>query len=514
MLASAKANLLRKEDYSNNPNFASYNNAASGAQTWAQSPAPITPVSSLDNVSNLAEALRRTGRSNSVTSVTSNGESRLLTGGAYVAPVPAYAISHNAEIPNGYVPHARDNCCHVDYQWDSMRGTLDWGDGGSLGEEWTSMHKRFRKGLQRLVDWYSTAENPTQMVTKERRASVIDDYVMVDDEDEDVEIESVVVIVSHGAGCNALIGAITHQPVLTDVGLASLTEAVRKPGVSAIEEGGLSRISSDSSNTVSESSGLVAIHEYYDLKLFASNEHLSNGRLNRQPSVTAAPKPPSRGRLGSTTFASSPLSGGNSNGLFSLNSPETRSSSTMASLNSMRRDSGSSSRLVARIGLNTSGLNGGITVGSGVTSFLTKAPAAGGLWSPLRSTLDTPDEEDDDFLPNFSTFDTSTAKINEAPKSVVLGGSLEPSTPKQAPVNGASRDRNDDTVSPRSNAIGNSTSSEQGGTSHGEEHDYVRPLRQLGSGAGGLWGSPKPLEEDIPRDLTPTKRRWTVNERW
>ncbi|KAJ4385714.1 hypothetical protein N0V93_010143 [Gnomoniopsis smithogilvyi] len=519
MLASAKANLLRKEDYSSNPNFAAYNNAAPGAQTWGPQPAPITPVSSLDNVSSLAEALRRAGRSDSVTSVTSNGESRLLTGGAYVAPVPAYAISHNAEIPNGYVPHARDNCCHVDYQWDSMRGTLDWGDGGSMGEEWTSMHKRFRKGLQKLVDWYATADNPTQMVTKERRASVTDDYVMVDDDEEDVEIESVVVIVSHGAGCNALIGAITHQPVLTDVGLASLTEAVRKPGVKDARETGLARVQSDGSDTVSESSGLVAIHECYDLKLFASNEHLSNGRLSRQPSVTAASKPPSRGRIGSTTFTSSPLSGGN-NGLFSLNSPETRSFTATANLPSMRRDSAGSSSRLARIGLNTSGLNGGITVGSGVTSFLNKAPAGVGLWSPLRSTLDAPDEEDDDFLPNFSSFDSSSvSKGAEAPaKPAESGTALEPATPKAASSNGnALRDRGDDTVSPRSNAIGNSTSKEKNnltGTSHDEEHDSVRPLRQLGSGAGGLWGSPKPLEEEIPRDLTSPKRRWTVTERW
>lgn len=514
MLASAKANLLRKEDYSSNPNFAAYNNAAPGAQTWSQSPAPMTPVSSLDNVSSLADALRRTGRSDSVSSLTSNGESRLLTGGAYVAPVPAYAISHNAEIPNGYVPHARDNCCHVDYQWDSMRDTLDWGDGGSLGEEWAAMHKRFRKGLQKLIDWYSTAENPTQMVTKERRASVSEDYVVVDEGDEDVDVESVVIIVSHGAGCNALIGAITHQPVLTDVGLASLTEAVRKPGVNDVQNDGRLHLSREDSNTDSESAGLVAIHQYYDLKLFASNEHLSNGRLSRQPSVTAASKTPSRGRLGSSTFTSSPLSGGSNTGLFSLNSPEIRSSSATANLASMRRDSGSSSRVAARIGLNTSGLSGGITVGSGVTSFLNKAPApaTGGLWSPLRSNLDTPDEEDDDFLPNFSPFDLTASNSHEAPNPAVRADALQPSTPKTALHGGG------DTVSPRSNAISTSTSydlsSKTEDGAHGEEHEPLRPLRQLGSGAGGLWGSPRPLEEEIPRDLTSPKRRWTVNERW
>lgn len=509
MLAGAKANLLRKEDYANNPNFAAYNNAALGP-AWVQTPTPTTPITNLENMSSLAEALRRAGRSDSVTSVTSNGESRLMTGGAYVAPIPAYAISHNAEIPNGYVPHARDNCCSVDYQWDSMRGNLDWGDGGSLGEEWTSMHKRFRKGLQKLVDWYSVAENPSQMVTKERRVSVTDDYVMV--EDEDVEIETVVVLVSHGAGCNALIGAITHQPVLTDVGLASLTEAVRKPGVSEVESDDLARVASGDSNTVSEASGLVAIHEYYDLKLFASSEHLSSNRSSRASSVTAPMNPPSRGRLGSSGFTSSPLSGGGGGGLFPADGSGSRSSSATANLVSMRRDSGSSSRMAGRLGLVTTGLNGGgITVGSGVTSFLRQTPAVGGLWSPLRNNLDTPDEDDDDFLPNFSSFDSAAPSTTAAKPSEPTVPAEVPSTPKQTNSNGAGRFRSDSTVSPRSNAItnGNATSA-----THDEEREKVSALRQLGSGAGGLWGSPKPLEDDIPRDLSSPKRRWTVNERW
>ncbi|CAN8102618.1 unnamed protein product [Discula destructiva] len=544
MLAGAKAGLLRKEDYSSNPNFAPYNNAAFGAQAWAQSPNPLTPASTLDNVSSLAEALRRAGRSDSVSSVTSNGESRLMTGGAYVAPVPAYAISHNAEIPNGYVPHARDNCCRVDYQWDSMRGTLDWGDGGTLGEEWTSMHNRFRNGLQKLVDWYSTAEKPTQMVTKERRTSVADDYVMVDENDEDVEIESVVIIVSHGAGCNALIGAITHQPVLTDVGLASLTEAMRKPNAGNVEGNRAQFSPSSGSNTVSESSGLVAIHEYYDLKLFASNDHLSNnGRLARAPSVTAAPKAPNRGRIGSLNFTSSPLSGitstttnttsnnNNNNGLFSLNNSnlDNRSLSNTTGFAGSRRDSNSSSsRLPSRLGLNTNGLNGGITVGSGVTSFLNKTPAASGLWSPLRTSLDTPDEEDDDFLPNFSSFDaglssSSAANNNKSEKDSAAKPTLAPSalahsssTSHQSPhvdhIN--TGDRSDHTVSPRSNAIGHHFGPTAGGASLGEDHESLRPLRRLGTGAGGLWGSPRLLDEDeVSRDLTSPKRRWTLNER-
>lgn len=528
MLASAKASLLRKEDYSNNPNFASYNNATS-IQNWAQVPTPTSPVSGTDSMSSLAEALRRAGRSDSVTSVISNGESRLMTGGAYVAPVPTYAISHNAEIPNGYVPHARDNCCKVDYQWDSMRGALDWGDGGKLGEEWTSMHQRFRKGLQKLVDWYSVAENPTQMVTKERRQSLSDDYVMV--EDEDVEVESVVILVSHGAGCNALIGAITHKPVLTDVGLASLTEAERKPGVSEVEGDGSRRFANGSSNTVSEPSGLVAIHEYYGLKLFASSEHLSSNRSARAQSMSASMNgsmnPPSRGRLSNAVLPASPL-GTNGGTLFSP-SENTLGRSPSINVASLRRDSDSSSRSSGRLGLNTSGWNSGITVGSGMKSFLRQTPAAGagGLWSPLRNTLDSPVEDDDDFLPNFSNFDsaapsttaktqeTAEKKVEDKPEGKVQGAN-RPITPKL--INGdvgTGRNRSDSRISPRTNVGGISTYAIH--EEEEENHGKVSALPQLGSGAGGLWGSPRPLVgmgEDIPRDLSSSKRRWTVTERW
>lgn len=502
MIASAKANLLRKEDYSSNPNFASYslvNNASTGPM-WGQSPA--TPDESFGNVSSLAEALRRAGRSDSVTSVTSNGESRLLTGGAYIAPSPAYAISHNAEIPNGYVPHARDNCCDIDYQWDSMRGNLDWGDGGILGEEWTSMHQRFRKGLQKLVDWYATAENPADMVTKERRnGTVINEDAT--EHDEDVEIEPVVIIVSHGAGCNALIGAITHQPVLTDVGLASLTQAVRKPGMNGITE--RSNRVTEASSTVAHPTGLVAIHENYDMKLFASTEHLSSTRSARSPSITNSVNPSSRGRL-SNAFASSPLSG--NGGLFSLDGSASRSASATANLTSARRDSGSSSRPSGRIALNMNGISGGgITVGSGVTSFLRQSSTAagGGLWSPLRNNLEAPEEDDDNFLPNFGGFDapstTSSTKPQEPAQPV-----NEPSTPRTTRDTLISRDRSENMVSPRSVISGI--------TQHEEERESISALPQLGSGHGGLWGSPKPLDDDVPRDLSSPKRRWTFTQRW
>ncbi len=97
------------------------------------------------------------------------------------------------------------------------------------------MHKRFRTGLQALVDWYSTEADPADMVTKmvTRKSpanSGESETETAAKDDEEVETESIVILVSHGAGCNAMIGAITHQPALTEVSTASLTMAVRKPG--------------------------------------------------------------------------------------------------------------------------------------------------------------------------------------------------------------------------------------------------------------------------------------------
>lgn len=510
MLASAKAELLRKEDYGSSfhTHHSPYYNSGSSlgtGQMWGQSPVAAKPESGLENnAGSLAGSLSHSSGRNG--SVTSNGESHLLSGGAYVAPVPSYAVDHNSEIPEGYVPHARDNCCHVDYQWDSMRGTLDWGDGGALGEEWAAMHQRFRKGLQRLVDWYSTADQPTEMVTKERRHSVQhdDECAVEDDDDDDAEVDSVVILVSHGAGCNALIGAITHQPVLTDVGLASLTQAVRKPGkdhdIRSGEATGRSHAAETSYTRSEPSSGLVAIHQHYDLKLFASTEHLTATRSGRSGSLSMQ----NRGRL-SNGFAASSLGGAQTS-----DSSASRGSSATANMGGMRRESWASSRGAGRIGLNTTGIDGGITVGSGVTKFLQRTPTtssgAGGLWSPLRNNLEPDDDEDDDnFLPNFSSFDnpaTSTKAEKTAP--------AEPSTPvAKGNVGGRKRaDSKASNVSPRADTIPEEPEH------HEEEENHVPALPQRGLGAGGLWGSPQPLDESgIPRDLSSHKRRWTVTER-
>ena len=173
----------------------------------------------------------------------------------YVPPTPTYAVSNSDAIPAGYVAHAQNACVDVDYEWDSMRPPQDWGNGGEYSEEWTNMHKRFRNGLQRMITWYE--KDGTSISTT--------DEALKEDEDTDI----VLILVTHGAGCNALIGALTNQPVLLDVGMASLTMAVRKP-----EAGNVSPTLSLAPRKSRRGSIDLGIAEKYTMELTASTEHL------------------------------------------------------------------------------------------------------------------------------------------------------------------------------------------------------------------------------------------------
>ncbi|KAK7207785.1 histidine phosphatase superfamily [Myxozyma melibiosi] len=73
-----------------------------------------------------------------------------------------------------------------------------FGRSGEYGERWRSMYARFSSGLSNLISSYSGPATA----------------------------DSVVVLVTHGAGSNALVGAISGKPMLTDFGLASLSVAV------------------------------------------------------------------------------------------------------------------------------------------------------------------------------------------------------------------------------------------------------------------------------------------------
>jgi broad specificity phosphatase PhoE len=163
----------------------------------------------------------------------------------YNPPIPNYAVSTSDKIPAGFVAHARDACIDIDFDWDSQDEALDWGDGGPNDEEWAKMHLRFRNGLQKLIAYYECEERAP---------------------DEDL----VVVLVSHQAGCNALIRLLTGAPALHDVGLSSLSMAVRSERMQTIR-------TESPSPTKRRGSLDMTIAEDYDMKIIASTEHLRAG---------------------------------------------------------------------------------------------------------------------------------------------------------------------------------------------------------------------------------------------
>ncbi|KAL1871572.1 hypothetical protein VTK73DRAFT_2036 [Phialemonium thermophilum] len=519
MLASAKADLLRREDYSSYPSFHnthvhsnSHSHLWGGAlsRSGSLSARPTSATDGLESMASIAGSLPNGGNKSPTSRMSI---SRPADMGGYVAPVPNYAISSSATIPLGYVAHARDACVNIDYQWDSMRGPLEWGDGGTFGEEWSSMHHRFRKGLQHLVDWYTKAENPADMVTKPPRHATSgatteghqthEPSSGKSEDDIETEMETVVVLVSHGAGCNALIGAITHQPVLMDVAMASLTMAVRKPGDEFTGPGvdGHRAVFSDHVSP-DRITGTIPIHEYYDLKLFASTDHL----IRSAASTPTLNRPPSNGPSPQATRGRYPNSVSSNLDSFSFsNTSRVRTPSANTALSSLQTSSLVGSPPSSDgIWPGTSSSKGGITLGSGVKSFGTSRASptvvqtpSFGLWSPIEQREENEavqDDEEDDMLLNFS-HETTPAKTswnlasNEEPKSTLL----ESSTNSEPRAEGTA-------IGP---SVENTSASNTG----------TGPMPR--AFVSGLWnGGPRPPgEAERNRDLSFSKRRWTINER-
>ncbi|KAI9876741.1 MAG: hypothetical protein M1823_007222, partial [Watsoniomyces obsoletus] len=99
----------------------------------------------------------------------------------YSPPVPTYSLAPRDGIPPGFVAHARDACIAFDHDWASTKAPLNWGDGGPFGEEWSSMHRRLRNGLQKMMAFYESFSPETEA-----------------EPDEDL----VLILVTHQAGAN------------------------------------------------------------------------------------------------------------------------------------------------------------------------------------------------------------------------------------------------------------------------------------------------------------------------
>lgn len=526
MMGSAKAELLRREDYSiytDVPAPASNNNnnnrPTSKGALWSSpvsSPVQRPASPTLDQRGNVFSPSAMTAALSSASTEQKKG---------YVPPRPLHAISSNGKIPDGFVAHARDSCVVIDYQWDSMRPPLDFGDGGKLPEEWTSMHQRFRSGLKKMVNWYATTECPDELlcppVNTENDQSCSDSGYGEEDEE---EVETVVIIVSHGAGCNALIGAITHQPVLMDVGIASITAAVRKPDVNYAEALALA---SGRQGSGAGPPPMAAVDDLYEIRLSASTEHL---RSNSGASISAKPASspkntwsPSSRRGRTSALASSPAMGGPVQSPFTflepLSSVGSRSTSANASMGHFsRRDSGSSRqspRLAPSASASAStGGNYGFPSSSNESSSYAmgrgSAPSPG-LWAPARSTLrlidDIDEEAVDDYdsmLPDFDnkrfrpiseesikpSSSDAAAEASEPFPSLAPAVRLPPAI--RGPIFSAPIKLNTDLA-------------------FGDPVEEM-PLTNL----SGLWSlalPPAADEADTFRDLSQTKRRWTVNER-
>ena len=267
----------------------------------------------------------------------------------YQAPTPNYAIASSDSLPRGYEAHARNACVDVDFQWDSSTWA---GDGGSIsdydddGETWTALHRRFRKGLETLVEWYAAGE-------RGEAALGFDQAIERTEADEDL----VIVLVTHGAGCNALIGALTGQPVLVDVPMASLTLAVAKASGDAE-----STVTAEATPPPSPPQYAKAVFDLgaaYEMQLVADTAHLHGG-------VSASPRVgPWHHRLSLGT------------------APAVSRNNTSRALGSIRRPTATSVP-------SSSYLKG-------------PAPLSLGLWAPVKP-VDAPDAEGegDDMVLDFS----------------------------------------------------------------------------------------------------------------
>ena len=317
MVASAKADLLRRGDPLEGLNHPRDGNTNSGSFPggWTSSYASphAEPVSTHTGTSFSSEPEKPPKLARAKThSALATGRKGLLhysswmdsdpvaENSGYSPPSPPYTISPVQPIPQGYVAHARDACINVDYQWDSMRTPLKWGSGGEYGEEWGWMHRRFRTGFHKMISWYcdhkatQEPEGTLHEVQKLQHTNSQPTELSIEDEE-----DLVLILVTHGAGCNALIGALTNQPVLIDVGLASLTMAVRKNNESL----DFSRASLVSVTPLQRRSSIdQGTSQDYEVKLMASTDHIRPGSQflgglsarARSPSLPVREKSPYR----------------------------------------------------------------------------------------------------------------------------------------------------------------------------------------------------------------------------
>ncbi|KAJ5476899.1 Histidine phosphatase superfamilyclade-1 [Penicillium sp. IBT 31633x] len=272
---------------------------------------------------------------------------------SYVPPTPTYAVSASDPIPTGYVAHARDACTKIDYQWDSMR-TPYWGTGGEFGEEWGTMHERVHDGFQHMIDWYREQDLSEHGSTAESNGKAND------------HAQTVLVIITHGADCNALISALKGHSLLLDINTASLTMAVRRNRIDTLAHDKDPPPKSPKFRGPDNQS----VSREYSLQLVASTDHLRPGinpsQLTSLSSPSASqvllptPAPSYRNRLGARPSLLQESS---------TNSPPSSSTSSRSWTLAMRPS--------------------------------TSSRGASGLWNSISSFNNKTEDAEDDCVPDF-----------------------------------------------------------------------------------------------------------------
>lgn len=520
MVAGAKADLLRRGDYiqemsssSNSKGFFPGGWVGKGAAAVAPKSteqAARSSMGSLASVSPFRErsisygstSLQRTKSRENVAAVAP--PSPTTRSRIYEPPVPTYSVSPADPIPRGYFAHAREACILVDFQWDSMRPPQEWGDGGEYGDEWSTMHKRFRRGLTGMMDWYREHgatppkdqisgfmfKEPLRLtphpVTKRRTEPFpnFDGQIEVEDDE-----ELVLILLTHGAGCNALLGAISNQPVLIDVGLASLSMAVQRNAPQKISQ-----------PTIYERRGSVAdpeMSETYEMKLMASVDHLKPGidpsklqaqKQAKSPAIKGSPSLESRRRF-TGSGSNSPL-----DAPFSLGEPFRNWNS---SLGSMRRTmSSGSSKLYTQSNLNPSGTASPVT---GLWSSPKLTPASGIASGDGRTSPGA------DMVLNFSCQNPkskpkTSSSTNAATSIPTVDGTSEITNGLER-LNTNEQKEVSDSVAPLSNPYQKTTSSNGSG---------LWGAKAQPKSTAGLWGPPR-LDDVYEHKRGPQpKRRWTM----
>lgn len=425
----------------------------------------------------------------------------------YEPPVPTYSVSPADPIPRGYFAHAREACIQVDFQWDSMRPPQEWGDGGEYGDEWSTMHKRFRKGLAGMMDWYREhgVTHPKEQISgfmfreplrltpvpaAKRRTEPFPAFGG-DEADDDEEL--VLILLTHGAGCNALLGAMSNQPVLMDISLASLSMAVRR----AVPR-------DPSEATIHERRQSIAdpgMSETYDMKLVASIDHLKSGtdpsKLQSQsrtnsPAILPSPSLDSRRRYGGSPGAGSPVESP-----FTIGDPFKNWNSSLGS--ARRTMSSGSNKLYTQSNLNPSST---VSTAGGLWGSSKPTPAVGvassdGTSSPGADMVLNFASQQPKPIPSTSNI-TNTAEIDIS----ALDGTAEITNSLTRLNTNEQREVSDD-VAPLPPKVHNRTSSKPQGGLWGAK---TQPKSNA-----GLWGPPR--LDDVYEHRPGPKRRWTVTER-